>query len=532
MNRDTLLHSYLRFHHFIPSIIFMVALQGACFSQVLPADRPVATTTAGSVRGYIDNGINAFRNIPYGDNTATRRFLPPVPPKSWNGVRDANTFGNIAPQQRGRDNLVASEDCLNLNVYTPALRDGHKRPVMVWIHGGAYSNGTSNENLVDGVRLCKRGDVVVVGVNHRLNVFGYLYLAKIDGKEYAESGNVGMLDLVLALQWVRDNIAEFGGDPNNVTIFGQSGGGAKCATLSAMPLAHGLFHRIITESGQQITGRTQDAATKTALTVLKNLNISPDHLDELKTVSVEKLLEASRGFYFGPVTDGNILPRDPFDPDASPLSKDIPMMMGNTHDETAYLIGGGDTMTYDLTWDMLPAKLTQHVKQFLGNLNPNDIIAKYRQWYPNYTPSDAFFAITTAARSWRGLIIESERRAGQSGAPTYIFQFDWKSPVNGGRLRAAHMMEIPFAFDNVAYAAAQVGTGEDQQKLADILSEVWIAFARTGNPNTPAIPNWKPFNLKDRPTMIFDLPSRLENDPRGQERKLFAPVKYIQPGTL
>jgi para-nitrobenzyl esterase len=208
------------------------------------------------------------------------------------------------------------------------------------------------------------------------------------------------------------------------------------------------------------------------------------------------------------------------------------MMMGNTHDETAGLIGGGDTTTYDLTWDMIPAKLMQHVKQFLGNLNPNDIVAQYRKWYPNYTPSDAFFAITTAARSWRGLIIKSERRAEQSGAPTYIFQFDWKSPVNGRRLRAAHMMEIPFAFDNVAYATAQVGTGADQQKLADILSEVWIAFARTGNPNTSTIPMWIPFNLQDRPTMIFDLKPRLENDPRGQERKLFAPVKYIQPGTL
>ena len=489
-------------------------------------------TSAGIIRGYTDKDICAFRGIPYGDNTATRRFLPPLPPKPWTGIRDAIAFGNIAPQLNGRRTTeVESEDCLNLNVYTPALRDEHKRPVMVWIHGGAYSNGTSNENLVDGVRLCKRGDVVVVGVNHRLNVFGYLYLAEIGGKKYTESGNAGMLDLVLALQWVRSNIVEFGGDPNNITIFGQSGGGAKCATLSAMPVARGLFHRIITESGQQVTGRTKKHAAETALQVLNNLHLTPDRISELDTVPVNRLIEASRGMYFGPVTDGNILPRDPFDPDASSLSKDIPMMMGNTHDETAGLIGGSDTTTYDLTWDMLPAKLTQHVKQFLGNLRPEDIIAHYRQWYPQYSPSDAFFAITTAARSWRGLIIESERRVEQDGAPTFIFQFDWKSPVKGGRLRAAHAMEIPFVFDNVAFAVEQVGVGAEQQKMADMMSDVWIAFARTGNPNTPAIPIWTPFNLKNRPTMIFDIAPRMENDQRGHERKLFEPIKYIQPGT-
>jgi para-nitrobenzyl esterase len=181
---------------------------------------------------------------------------------------------------------------------------------------------------------------------------------------------------------------------------------------------------------------------------------------------------------------------------------------------------------------MLPAKLIQHVKKFLGNLEPKEIIAHYRQWYPQYSPSDVFFAVTTAARSWRGLIIESERREEQNGAATYIFQFDWKSPVNGGRLRAGHTIEIPFAFHNIEYAKDQVGEGADQQALADIVSDIWIAFARTGNPNTPAIPEWKPFNLQERPTMILDLPPRLENDPRGQERKLFAPVQYIQPGTL
>jgi para-nitrobenzyl esterase len=523
--------------NFIFAITLIAALALVAISNGTAAtpsdDSPIAVTISGKVRGYIDNGINAFRGIPYGENTANRRFLPPVPPQPWSDVRDALKFGLIAPQQAGRnENKQISEDCLSLNVYTPALRDGRKRPVMVWFHGGAYSNGTSNENLVDGVRLCRRGDVVVVGVNHRLNVFGYLYLAQIGGTEYKESGNVGMLDLVLALKWVRDNILEFGGDPNNVTIFGQSGGGAKCATLSAMPAARGLFHRIISESGQQVTGRKKEAATATARTVLKNLRLTPERINELKTIPMEKLIKASRGLYFGPVTDGNILPRDPFDPDASPLSADIPMMMGNTHDETAGLIGGGDSTTFNLTWDALPAKLEQYVKQFLGSLDRNEIIAEYRRWYPNYTPSDAFFSITTAARSWRSLIIESERRVQQGGAPTYVFQLNWKSPMDGGKWRAAHAMEIPFVFDNVKYGASQVGIGVDQQKMADIMSEVWIAFARTGNPDTPAIPHWPTFDLKNRPTMIFDLIPRVENNPRGQERLLFAPVQYVQPGTL
>jgi len=517
----------------VKSYIFAALITGGQFFAAFAADNgPLATTTSGIIRGYINSGVCAFRGIPYGDNTATRRFLPPLPPKPWNHVRDALAFGNIAPQFNGRRaGLGESENCLNLNVYTPGLRDGRKRPVMVWIHGGAYSNGTSNENLVDGVRLCKRGDVVVVGVNHRLNVFGYLYLAEIGGKEYSESGNVGMLDLILALQWVRNNIAEFGGDPDNITIFGQSGGGAKCATLSAMPAARGLFHRIITESGQQVTGRTKKHATETAYQVLKNLQLTPNQLHELDTISMVRLIDASRGMYFGPVTEGTILPRDPFDPDASPLSKSIPMMMGNTHDETAGLIGGNDTTTYDLTWDEVPSKLTQHIKQFMGDLKPEDIIAQYRQWYPHYSPSDVFFAITTAARSWRSLIMESERRAEQGGAPTYVFQLDWKSPVQGGRLRAAHTMEIPFVFDNIAEAVELIGAGTEQQTMADIMSEVWIAFARTGNPNNAKIPLWTPFNLKDRPTMIFDLTPRLEYDPRGQERKFFEPIKYIQPGT-
>jgi len=516
-------------------------VSGIHLSAVSAADNaPIATTTAGKIRGYIDSGICAFKGIPYGDNTTLYRFKPPVPPKPWSGIRDAQEFGPFAPQQvigryvffpSPKEGIRISEDCLHLNVWTPALHDGHKRPVMVYIHGGAYSNSSSNFDMLDGVRLCKRGDVVVVTVNHRLNVFGYLFLIEIRGKEFAESGNVGMLDLVLALQWVQDNITEFGGDPKNVTIFGQSGGGAKCATLMAMPAAKGLFQRVITESGQQLTGRTKKHATETALQVLKNLGLTPDRSSELDTIPMERLIEASRGMYFGPVTDSLVLPRDPFDPDASPLSADIPMMMGNTHDETAVLIGGGDSTLFDLSWEELPARIQKSIKQFVGDLTPQDIIAEYRQWYPLYSPSDIFFASSTAARSWKGFVIESERRATQNAAPTYVYQLNWRTPVNGGKWKSPHGLDIPLSFDNIAYCPMMVSNTADAQKMADIMSDVWIAFARTGNPNIKTIPEWPRFNLKTRPTMIFDLPPRIENDPRGYERLYFAPVRYIQPGT-
>jgi para-nitrobenzyl esterase len=501
---------------------------------------PVATTKAGAIRGYIDNSIVVFKNIPYGENTAMHRFKPPHPPAPWSGIRDAREFGPFAPQQMsGRDvyfpspgkDMRISEDCLHVNVWTPALRDGRKRPVMVYFHGGAYSSSSSNFDMLDGVRLCRRGDVVLVTVNHRLNVFGYLYLAEIRGKEFAESGNAGMLDLVLALQWVRDNIVEFGGNPHNVTIFGQSGGGAKCATLMAMPAAKGLFHHVITESGQQLTGRTKNHATATALQVLKNLGLTSDQISALDTIPMQHLIEASRGYYFGPVTDSLVLPRDPFDPDASPLSFDVPMMMGNTHDETTVLIGGGDSTLFHLSWEEVPGRIQKFVKQFIGDLDPQSIVAAYRQWYPQYSPSDVFFAASTAARSWKGCVIESERRAKQNGAPTYVYQLNWQTPVNGGQWKAPHGLDIPLSFDNIAYCPSMVSKSAEAQTLADIMSEVWIAFARTGNPQTKAIPDWPRFNVHDRPTMIFDLQSRIEHDPRGKERKLFVPVLYIQPGT-
>jgi para-nitrobenzyl esterase len=495
----------------------------------------LASTRAGKVRGLVNEGVHCFKGIRYGADTGPRRFMPAVAPEPWKKVLAATEYGAASPQS-GKEEEATSEDCLFLNVWTPALRDGAKRPVMFYIHGGAYSHGSGSAALYDGTRLCRRGDVVVVTVNHRLNAFGYLYLARLGGPSWADSGNAGMLDLVMALEWVRDNIAEFGGDPTRVMLFGQSGGGAKIATLMSMPAARGLFHRAATLSGQQVTASGPLNATTRARTFLDALHLPAPRAEEIRSLPKEKLLEAMAAtdpiigkgsLYFGPVLDERSLQRHPFYPDAPAISAQIPMIIGNTHDETRGLIGGSDPSAFALQWEQLPEKLAANMRV---DITPETVVAAYRQIYPQYSPSDVFFAATTAARSWRGAVIEVEARAAQ-GAPAYAYQLDWKSPLDGGKWGAPHTLDIPLAFDNIDKKGSLTGTSADAQKVADQMSEAFIAFAKTGDPNTKAIPQWEPYQLPRRQTLIFDLQSRLVDDPRGKERELFAKVPWIQQGT-
>lgn len=461
----------------------------------------------------------------------------------WAGVRPALVYGPRAPQilrhQGPRPGYhlppetgPVSEDCLYLNVWSAGQRDGRKRPVMVYIHGGAYSTGSANSVLYDGVNLCRRGDVVVVTLNHRLNLFGFLYLAQI-ASGFPDSGNAGMLDLVLALGWVRDNIEEFGGDPKRILIFGQSGGGAKCATLMEMPAAHGLFHRVLTMSGEQVTASRMNSATERSLAVLHALNLPTGRVQDLHTLPMQRLLQASHAAgYYGPVRDLRNLLHDPFDPVAPSLSAGIPLVLGNTHDETRLLIGGSDPVTFALTWHTLPAKLAEH-SHFLGPLSPQEVIAKYRRLYPAGSPSDLFFAITTAFRSWRGQLIEAERRAAQlaGAAPTWVYQLDWRTPIDNGKWGAPHTLDIPLSFDTVAAVNGMTGNGAEARNLASAMSDAWITFAATGDPNHSGLPHWPGYDLKSRSTLLWDKRIRVAGDPRGAERRLVEQVPYTQPGT-
>ena len=515
---------------FIGAAAAAAALPGAAVAQ---APRPIARTRYGRVRGVEQGGINVFKGIRYGADTAARRFMPPLPPQPWSGVADASAYGAASPQRGAQE--PTSEDCLFLNVWTPGLDDGRRRPVMVYFHGGAHSTGSGSSPLYDGTRLARRGDVVVITVNHRLNVFGYGFFARFGGPELADSGNVGNLDLILALRWVRDNVAQFGGDPANVTIFGQSGGGAKVVTLMAMPGASGLFHKAATMSGQHVTVMGPRNATRRARAFLDALGIVPERIDLLRTAPAERLVEAlniadpileRERITFWSVLDARSTPAHPFYPTAPRLSAHIPLVIGNTHDETRAFLGG-DPENHDLTWAELPGRLEP---EMVADIDRDLVIRRYRQIYPHYTPSEVFFAATTAGRSWRGHLIQAEERA-RIGAPAWMYQLDFPSPAEGGRLRAFHTLDIPLVFDNIAQPGSRTGTSAAAQAVADRMSDSFIALARSGDPNHPGLPDWPRYTVPERRTMIFDAESRVVADPRREERELFATVPYLKPGT-
>ncbi len=502
-------------------------------APALAAASPIVTTAAGRVRGVREGGLHVFRGLRYGEDTRPVRFRAPVPVQPWSGVADATSFAPSCPQ-RGEGYRPHSEDCLFLNVWTPAPDPRAKRPVMLYIHGGAYSSGSAVDPLVDGARLAAHGDVVLVTVNHRLNAFGYLYLARLDPR-FADSGNVGQLDLILALRWVRDNIPAFGGDPARVMVFGQSGGGAKIATMMAMPAAEGLFHAAATMSGQQVTASGPLNAGERTAAYLARLGLAPDRLDALLERPTERLVEAldaedpilGGGLYFGPVLDMTWLTRHPFYPDAAPQSLAIPMVLGNTHDETRAFFGPDHPKIVGLSWNNLTERLAPELRV---DVLPEWVAARFRERYPQMSPADVFYAATTAGRSWRGQVIEADERARAGAAATWVYQLDFPSPAQPAR-GAAHMHDIPLVLGTLDAPGSFTGTGEAAQRVSRQMMDSFVALARTGDPNHAGLSEWPAYRLPARATMIFDEQSRAENDPRRWERELFARVPYIQPGS-
>jgi len=516
-------------------------------SLLAAKDIAIVATGSGSVAGYIRNGIFTFKGIPYADTTeGAQRFMPPLKPKPWAGVRSSRQYGYVCPQgprtgwandeeafMFSWDDGVPSEDCLRLNIWSPRVNDGGKRPVMVWLHGGGYSAGSGQELLsYDGENLSRRGDVVVVTLNHRLNVLGYLDLSQY-GDKYAGSANVGMLDIVAALEWVRDNIAAFGGDPKTVTIFGQSGGGGKIGTLMAMPSAKGLFHRAIVESGSMLRAGTQEKSQALAELIVAELGLNKATIDQIHTLPYQQLVLTGQKVLrartpppvggvpnfrrladllgFAPVVDGSILPAHPFDPQAPALSAAVPMIIGSTLNEFVTAINHPE---YE---GMTAADLENRVRAMFGEHAP-EVLAAFRRRTPTASPFDLWSHIG-ASSVREAAIAQATAKAALGAAPAYLYWFTWQTPVLNGRPRAFHCSEIAFAFDNTDRCESMTGGGADARALAEIVCDAWIHFARTGNPNHSKMPQWTAFSVEQVPTMIFDNHTKLINNPDGGEQR-------------
>lgn len=519
--------------------------------SVATPESAIVTTHAGRVRGFTRNGVYVFKGIPYGDTTAgANRFLPPQPVKPWPDVRPAVAWGPVSPHgPRGGwvnqeeqflyqwDDGFATEDMLRLNVWTPAVNDARKRPVLVWIHGGGYASGSSQElRPYDGERLAREHDAVLVSMNHRLNVFGFLDLSQIGGEKYAQSGNVSMLDLVQSLQWVRDNIGNFGGDAANVTIFGQSGGGGKVTTLMAMPAAKGLFHKAVAMSGSFIGASTRDSSRELALAVMKELGLGASQVARLHTVSTDALLNAGIAaaqkvapFQFPPpgvlpklslgwqpVVDGTVLPETPFESAAPAVSATVPFLVGSVFHE--FVTGIDKPQAHQMVWEQLAETLTPQ----LGARTASAVDA-YRKVFPAATPFEVA-GLIGADLFRRGAIHQMELKAKQAGAPVYAYWFGWKTPVLDGRPLAYHCQDLAFWFDNIDLSLQATGGGEDARALAANMSRSLVAFARTGNPNHDGIPTWAPFTESNRATMIWDTAPEARIDPDQAARQSLVPA--------
>ncbi|MBN1601312.1 MAG: carboxylesterase/lipase family protein [Chitinispirillaceae bacterium] len=502
-----------------------------------PVTGAVVETNSGKVRGLVNDGIHSFKGIPYGASTAGKnRFMPPVKPETWTDVREAFQFGHRCPQGSGApaktstsDSESFSEDCLCLNIWTPEPNSNRKRPVMFWCHGGAWSGGSGSEPVLNGESLARRGDVVIVTINHRVNVFGFLQLGAFNDR-FAVSGNVGMLDLVAGLQWVHDNISQFGGDPDNVMVFGESGGGLKTCTLLTMPDAKGLFHRAAIESGALTKNNTKERADEIAKMFLDELGISANRVEEIQNVPQEKLLQAMNAVgqrdsgadmhqaasRFSPFVDGEVIPVHPFYPVATHVSATIPILIGwNTH-EQSFFQGRNPGV-----FDMDEVELEKRVVELTGEAKAQQCIDLYKKLYPGRKPSELFFLLATDqdARMKGTQIIELKVK--QDKAPVYVYLFAWRTPANRGRLGSPHTMEVPFVWDNTHIPNRLLAGNQEEKELAVKTSEAWIQFARSGNPNHNGLPNWPAYDLKDRSTMVFDKECKMVKDQGKEEREFW-----------
>lgn len=486
-------------------------------------------TSAGWVRGTRTSGVSAFLGIPYG---TAGRFRPPADPAPWRGVRDATAYGHIAPQpvpgaRFDYTRLIGwldqpggqSEDCLVLNVWTPRP-DGARRPVLVSFHGGGFSSGSGNHRGFDGDPLARFGDVVVVTVNHRLGLFGFLHLADLGAPdEWASAGVNGMLDAVAALRWVRRNIAAFGGDPGRVMVFGQSGGGAKTSTLLAMPSAKGLLHRAAVQSGSALTLASREAGTRNASRLLARLGLSTRRITELRDVPMEMMVAAQAGLeaatppaQFSPVVDGVHIPRDPFSPTAPEVSRDVPMIVSATRDEAT---------AFAADPDLTDAGLVAAVRALAGEANAARVIAEYRDAYPAASPALLLARMTTDSGFLAAARTQAERKAALGGAPAYMYLFTWASPADPARWGATHGVDVALAFHN---ADAPI-TGDNAPRalaLADDLAGAWVRFASTGDPGGGTLPRWPAYGPDTRDTLVLGDTTTVEADPLRRFRLLWA----------
>jgi len=488
------------------------------------------STTAGRIRGVeTDGGIQAFYGVPYGASTGgANRFLPPKAPEAWSGVRETINVGFRSPQPLPgpiseihalhRANPM-SEDCLHVNISTPGL-DSESRPVMVWFHGGGFWSGEGDWILYDGANLARSQDVVVVTVTHRLNAFGFLYLPEIGGSEYAEASNVGMRDMVLALDWVQANIASFGGNPDNVTIFGQSGGGGKVSVLSAMPSAAGNFHKAIVMSGSLLEGTSHANATE--LTRRFMTDAGATNVADLKRMPWEQLsAQATRlNFTMGPTVDGTSLPSHPWSPAAPALAARIPLLIGTTETESNFF---PDTPLDPIDSGELTRLVATATRA--GSEDVERLINVYREGRPDASEIDIYQILASDLRFGANADTQAERKAAQTGSSIYKYYFTWRSPVRDGKLKSYHCIDIPFAFNNVDVAASMLGGGQDRYALADAVSGAFAAFARSGDPNHAGIPRWQAFDAAQRATMVFNNEPKLVMDPHGAERRVRAELQ-------